>query len=125
MKEYIDKIVIVYLNDILIFNKTLEKYKKYIYLILTALKQTNLYINVYKSTFYSQEIDYLGFKIRPRTIEINDTKIKIVRYWLQSTNIKEIRGFLRFANFYRHFVERFRRLIIFFIEFTKNDKAFE
>src|SRR6266699_1770198 len=70
LKEYIDKIIVVYLNDILIFNKTLEKHKEYIYLILTTLKQANLYINIYKNTFYSQEIDYLRFKIQPKIIEI-------------------------------------------------------
>ncbi len=53
LKEYIDRIVIIYLDDIFIFSKTLEKHKEYIYLILTVLKQANLYINVYKSTFYN------------------------------------------------------------------------
>ncbi len=53
LKEYIDKIVIVYLDDIFIFNKTLEKYKKYIYFILTTLEQANLYINMYKNIFYN------------------------------------------------------------------------
>ncbi len=82
LKNFIDRIVIVYLNDIFIFNKTLKEYKEYIYFILTTLKQTNLYVNVYKNTFYSQKIDYLEFKIKPRTIEMNNKKIKIVRYWL-------------------------------------------
>ena len=81
LKEYIDKIVIIYLNDILIFNKTLKKYKEYIYFILTILKQTNLYINTYKNTFYNQKIDYLEFKIKLKTIKINDKKIKIIKYW--------------------------------------------
>ena len=80
MKEYIDRIVVVYLNDILIFNKTLEEYKEYIYFILTTLKQINLYVNIYKSTFYSQKIDYLGFKIKLRTIEINNKKIEAIKY---------------------------------------------
>ncbi len=53
LKEYIDRIVVVYLNDIFIFNKTLKKHKKYIHLILTALEQVNLYVNIYKSTFYN------------------------------------------------------------------------
>ena len=56
---------------------------------------------------------------------MNDKKIEVVRYWLQSTNVKEIRGFFKFINFYRRFVKRFKRLIIPFIELTKNDKAFE
>ncbi len=53
LKEYIDRIVIVYLDDIFIFSKTLEKYKEYIYLILIVLKQANLYVNIYKNIFYS------------------------------------------------------------------------
>ncbi len=52
-------------------------------------------------------------------------KIETVKYQLQSTNIKKIRGFLRSANFYRCFVEGFGRLTIPFIKFIKNDKAFE
>jgi len=84
-----------------------------------------LYVNAYKNIFYSQEINYLRFKIKLKTIEMNDKKIEIIRYWLQSTNVKEIQGFLRFANFYRHFVERFGQLTIPFIELTKNDKTFE
>ena len=80
LKKYIDRIVIVYLNDIFIFNKTLEKHKKHIYFILITLKQTNLYINTRKNIFYNQEIDYLKFKIKLKTIEINDKKIKIIKY---------------------------------------------
>src|SRR6266566_5388246 len=72
LKDFIDKIVVIYLNDIFIFNKTLKEYKKYIHFILTALKQANLYVNIYKSIFYSQKIDYLRFKIRSKTIEMND-----------------------------------------------------
>ncbi len=46
LKEYIDRIIVIYLDDILIFNKTLKKYKKYIHFILIVLKQTNLYVNI-------------------------------------------------------------------------------
>ncbi len=125
LKEYIDRIIVVYLDNIFIFNKTLKEYKKHIHFILITLKQANLYINVYKSTFYNQKINYLKFKIRLRIIEINNKKIEVVKYWLQLMNIKEVRGFLGFVNFYRCFVEGFGRLIILFIERTKNDKVFE
>ncbi len=80
LKDFIDKIVVVYLDDIFIFNKILKEYKGYIYFILIVLEQINLYVNIYKSIFYSQKIDYLGFKIRLKTIEINNKKIKVVRY---------------------------------------------
>ena len=70
----------IYLDNIFIFNKILKEYKEYIHFILTVLKQANLYVNIYKSTFYSQEIDYLRFKIRLKTIEMNNKKIKAMRY---------------------------------------------
>ena len=82
LKKYIDKIIIIYLDNIFIFNKTLKKHKKYIHFILITLKQTNLYINTHKNTFYNQEIDYLEFKIKLRIIEINNKKIEIIKYWL-------------------------------------------
>jgi len=84
-----------------------------------------LRVNPKKSIFYSQEVEYLGFKIRPRQIEMNDNKIEAVRSWPIPTNIKEIKEFLGFVNFYRRFIEGFGRLAIPFIEFTKKNKAFE
>ncbi len=56
---------------------------------------------------------------------MNNKKIEIVKYWLQFTNIKEIRGFFGFINFYRYFIERFGQLIISFIKLTKNNKGFK
>ncbi len=53
LKDFIDKIVVIYLNNIFIFNKLWKKYKKYTYFILTVLEQANLYINMYKSIFYN------------------------------------------------------------------------
>ena len=53
LKKYIDRIVIIYLDNIFIFSKTLEKYKEYIHFILIVLTQANLYINIYKNIFYN------------------------------------------------------------------------
>ncbi len=80
LKKYIDKIVVVYLDDILIFSKTLEEYKEHIHFILIILEQINLYVNIYKNIFYSQKIDFLGFKIRLKIIKMNDKKIEAIRY---------------------------------------------
>ena len=56
---------------------------------------------------------------------MNNKKIETVKYWLQFTNVKKIRRFFKFINFYRRFIKRFKRLIIPFIKLMKNDKAFE
>ena len=82
-------------------------------------------VNPKKSVFYSQEVEYFGFKIRLGRIEMSDKKVETVRSLPISTNVKEIKGFFRFANFYRCFIEGFGRLIAPLIEFTKKDKVFE
>ena len=125
LQRFIDQFVIVYLDNILIFSKILEEYKNYIYQVLQTLRDIDLKVNPKKSAFYSQKVEYLGFKVRPGPIEINDKKVETIRSWPISTNIKEIRGFLGFANFYRHFIEGFGRLTVPLIEFTKKNKAFE
>ena len=56
---------------------------------------------------------------------MSDKKVEIVWSWPISINVKEVKGFFRFANFYRRFIEGFGRLVAFFIEFIKKDKAFE
>jgi hypothetical protein len=125
LQRFIDQFVVVYLNDILIFNRILEKYKTYVHQVLQVLRNTDLRINPKKSIFYSQKVEYLRFKIRLGWIEINDKKVEAVRSWPISTSVKEIRGFFGFANFYCRFIEGFGRLIAFLIELTKKDKTFE
>jgi hypothetical protein len=56
---------------------------------------------------------------------MSDKKVEVVWSWPTSTSIKKVRGFLGFANFYRRFIERFKRLTTLFIKLTKKDKAFE
>ena len=82
-------------------------------------------VNPKKSVFYSQKVEYFGFKIYLGRIEISDTKVEVVRSWPVFTNVKKIKGFLGFANFYRRFIEGFGQLTTPFIKLTKKDKAFE
>jgi hypothetical protein len=61
LKEFIEKFVIVYLDDILIFNKTEAKHLKYLAAVMRRLQQEKFLINVKKSSFMRTEINYLGF----------------------------------------------------------------
>ncbi len=56
---------------------------------------------------------------------MNNKKIETVKYWLQFTNVKKIRRFFKFINFYRRFIKRFGQLTISFIKFIKNNKVFK
>jgi hypothetical protein len=72
----LDVFVIIYLDDILIFSKTEEKYKEYIKKILKKLINKNLKIKIEKTKFYAKEIDFLGFIIGREGVKIDKKKYK-------------------------------------------------
>ena len=73
-----DVFIIIYLDDILIFSKTEEEYKKYIKKILRRLINENLKIKIEKTEFYAKKIDFLGFIIDRKGVKIDKKKIQIV-----------------------------------------------
>jgi hypothetical protein len=79
LRRFIDQFVVVYLDNILIFNRTLKKHRTHIHQVLQTLRDIDLKVNPKKSAFYNQEVEYLGFKIRLGQIEINDKKVEAVQ----------------------------------------------
>ncbi len=123
-KEYLDIFVTIYLDDILIYLDIFEEYQWYIHLILSIFKKYNLLIESKKSFFYIQEIEYLDFIIRSDEFIMSPEKIKIVRNWHMSKNMKEARGFLGFTNFYRSLIIGYREIIGPFYMLIKKDTTF-
>jgi hypothetical protein len=74
----LDVFVIIYLDDILIFSKTEEKYKKYIRKIFRRLINENLRIKTKKTEFHAKEVDFLGFIIGREEVKIDKKKIQII-----------------------------------------------
>ena len=79
LREYLDIFVIIYLNDILIYSKTLKKHVKLVQKILTCLMKRNLRLKSKKCEFHKKEIDFLKFIVKKHSIKINSTKLKIVQ----------------------------------------------
>ena len=101
LREYLDEFVVVYLDDILIYSETLEEHKEHVHKILKRLQNANLLVEPEKCKFLAQEVDYLGYTIRPGEIRMQESKLSAIKEWPTPTNIKDVRAFLGFANFYR------------------------
>jgi len=125
LREYIDLFVVVYLDDILIFSKTLEEHKEHVHKVLRKLQDAKLLVEPEKSEFHKQQVNYLGFVISPNQIEMDDKKIQAVQEWPEPTNVKEVRGFLGFTNFYRRFIKDYSKIAAPLTSLTKADITFE
>jgi len=93
-------IVVVYLDDILIFTETLEEYRKITCRVLELLEKHKLYLHSDKCEFKKTMIEYLGVIISHNSIAMDLVKIAGITEWPAPTNKKEVQSFLGFTNFY-------------------------
>ncbi len=123
-KEYLDIFIITYLDDILIYSDIFEEHQQHIHLVLQTFEKHNLLMESKKSFFYIQEVEYLGFIIKSGEFAMNSEKIKAVRDWSISKNMKDVRGFLGFTNFYRSLITGYGEITGPLYALTKKDIIF-
>jgi len=93
-------IVVVYLDDILIFTKTEEKHVQAVQRVLQILKENKLFLRLEKYEFYKQWIKYLGLVISENKVSMDPVKVAGVQEWPILENKTDIQAFLGFVNFF-------------------------
>ena len=107
---YLDKFVIVFIDDILIYSKTKEDHAKHLRIALQVLREHQLYAKFGKCEFWLDKVEFLGHVISKDGIAVDPAKVQAVLEWKAPTNVKEIRSFLGMAGYYRRFIEGFSRI---------------
>ncbi len=110
--EYLDKFVIIFLDDILIFSKTRELHEQHVRQVLDILRQHKLYAKLSKCEFYQTSISFLGHRITQQGISMEVDKVNAIHTWPVPTNVRELRSFLGLAGYYRRFVQNFSKIAI-------------
>ena len=105
--EYLDKFMVVFIDDILIFSKNEEEHDKHLCLVLQKLRENQLYAKLNKREFWLKEVSFLGHTISEGGIFVDPSKVKDVLSWNTTQNISDIRSFLGLAGYYKRFIERF------------------
>jgi len=100
-------IVVVYLDDILIFTKTKEEHERAVRRVLQVLKENKLFLRLEKCEFCKQQIEYLGLVISENEVSMDPVKVAGVREWPTPENKTDVQAFLGFVNFYRRFIRDF------------------
>lgn len=104
-QEYLDKFVVVYLDDIVIYSKTLEEHQKHLRKVFVKLREHHLFVKREKCAFAQQEIGFLGHIVGAGKIRMDPKKIQAIRDWPSPKNITELRSFLGLVNYYRRFIK--------------------
>ncbi|HWN07996.1 MAG TPA: reverse transcriptase domain-containing protein [Pyrinomonadaceae bacterium] len=117
-------VVVVYLDDILIFTESLEEHRKVTRRVLELLERHKLYLRPDKCEFEKTTIEYLGVIISHNSVAMDPVKIAGVADWPAPTNKKEVQSFLGFTNFYRRFIKDFSEHARPLFDLTRNDSDF-
>ncbi|GJU37276.1 reverse transcriptase domain-containing protein [Tanacetum coccineum] len=109
-KPYLDKFVIFFIDDILIYSKNKQEHEEHLKLILKLLKKEELYAKFSKCEFWIPKVQFLGHVIDSQGIHVDPAKIESIKDWASPKSPMEIRQFFGLAGYYRRFIEGFLKI---------------
>ena len=116
--------VVVYLDDILIYSKTVEEHKKHLREVFNILKDNQLWAKKKKCLFFQKSIKFLGHTLLGNGIAVDEDKVKSIKEWKTPVNIHDVRSFLGLANYYRKFIRNFSEIAKPLTDLLKKENKF-
>ena len=123
--DFLDKFVVVFLDDILVYSKSEEEHAEHLRMILRTLREHQLYAKFSKCQFWLKEVGFLGHVVSAGGISVDPSLVERVKERPAPTNQTEVRSFLGLAGYYRKFVENFSSIAKPLTQLLKKDKKFE
>jgi hypothetical protein len=108
--QELDKFVVVFIDDILIYSKNSEEHAKHLHVILQRLRDHHLYAKFSKCEFWLDTVKFLGHTISGNGISVDPSKVQEVMDWKPPTSVHQIRSFLGLAGYYRRFISDFSKI---------------
>ncbi|GJS69956.1 putative reverse transcriptase domain-containing protein [Tanacetum coccineum] len=124
-KPYLDKFVIVFIDDILIYSKNKKEHEEHLKQILGLLKKEELYAKFSKCEFWIPQVQFLGHVIDSDGIHVDPAKIESIKDWTSPKSPTEIRQFLGLAGYYWRFIEGFSKIAKPMTKLTQKKVKFE
>ena len=122
---YLDKFVIVFIDDILVYSGSPEEHAEHLQTVLQILRERQLYAKFSKCQFWLDKVAFLGHVISAEGISLDPQKIEAIVNWKPPTNVSEVRNFLGLAGYYKKFVEGFSKIATPLTNLLKKDQIFK
>ena len=123
-EDYLDKFIIVFINDVLVYSKIKEEHEEHLWAILQRLTEKKLYAKFKKCEFFLEKVSFLGHIVSKEGILMDLSKIKAVSSWKQPTTVIEVRSLLGLSGCYYWFVEGFSKLALPLTRLTRKNNKF-
>jgi len=124
-RPYLDQFVIVFLDDVLIYSRTLAEHRRHVRLALDVLRKHQLFAKESKCEFFRDHIDFLGHRVDREGMHMMEDKVKAIREWPTPKSIEEVRSFLGMVGYYRKFISNFSSIASAMTQLLKKGAQFE
>ncbi|CAL2233761.1 unnamed protein product [Prunus armeniaca] len=122
-QPFLDKFVVAYIDDIVVYNNSLEEHIEHLHKVFQVLRENKLYVKNEKCSFVQEEIDFLGHKIRGGQLVMEEGKVRAIQECEPPTKVPELRSFLGLVNYYRKFIKGYLAIAASLTGLLKNNKT--
>jgi hypothetical protein len=122
--DELDKCVVVFIDDILVFSKTAEEHEEHLRIVLGKLRQHKLYVKFSKCEFWMEEVAFLGHVLSVKGVVADPSKIEAVSKWQSPKFVIEICSFLGLAGYYSRFIENLSKIAKLMRELLKSNMSY-
>ncbi|GBG78883.1 hypothetical protein CBR_g28598 [Chara braunii] len=124
-RAMLDRFVLVYLDDILVYSRTLDDHMRHLRRVLETLRRAKYKANRDKCEFVRQELEYLGHFVTPNDISPLSDKIQAIQKWQEPRNVTNVRSFLGLAGYYQHFIKGYSKIAAHLSKLQCEDRPFD
>ena len=123
--EYLDRFVLVFLDDILIYSANIDQHTEHVEKVLQKLREHRLYAKASKCEFVKDTVEFLGHQICGNGLTPTEAKLQAIRDWATPQNVTDVRSFLGFTNYYRRYIRNYSDIAGPLTDLTKKDMAWQ
>ncbi|GBG73664.1 hypothetical protein CBR_g17007 [Chara braunii] len=108
-RDILEQHILVYLDDILVYSRTLEEHLRHLHDVLDRLRRHGFYAKLSKCRFAQHKVDFLGHYVSDQGLHMDEEKITAIAEWPVPTSVKQFRSFLGLTSYYSNFIQGYAR----------------